>query len=138
LGCISLGLLNWRFGMRPILRQSPLIHSCPIVKETTMTKIKAGITAGAILVLAAFAANPAAARIECRGNFQVSKYGLIATPYCEEEQIAKVAQSYGSRVTAAEVHNNALTKVYLCQTIGYDQRLKGSCAGYSPDNFGPR
>ena len=44
--------------------------------------------------------------------------------------------SYGKRVTAAEVHNNPLTKVYLCQTIGYDSRLKGSCAGYGPDSYG--
>ena len=40
-----------------------------------------------------------------------------------------MARSYGQRVAAAEVHNNPLTKVYLCQTIGYDSRLKGSCAG---------
>ena len=40
-------------------------------------------------------------------------HGLIATPYCEEEQIAFVARSYGQRVAAAEVHNNPLTKVYL-------------------------
>ena len=66
------------------------------------------------------------ARIQCHGNFQVIKYGLIATPYCEEVQIAFVARSYGQWVTAAEVHSNPLTKVYLCQTIGYDLRLKGS------------
>jgi hypothetical protein len=70
-------------------------------------------------------------------NFQVTKYGMIATPYCEEEQIAFVARSYGSKVTAAQVHNDPLTKVYLCQTIGYDQRLKGSCAGYGPDSYAP-
>jgi hypothetical protein len=73
---------------------------------------------------------PAAARIRCQGEFQVTQYGLIATPYCGEEEIARVARSYGSRVTAAEVHNNPLTKVYLCQTIGYDWRLQSPCAGY--------
>ena len=44
--------------------------------------------AAAALLIVAMAA-PAAARIECRGNFQVTKYGLISTPYCEEEQIAR-------------------------------------------------
>jgi hypothetical protein len=88
----------------------------------------------AILTLAA--ASPAAAKIECRGNFQVTKYGLISTPYCEEEQIARVARSYGVNVTGAEVRNNALTKVYLCQVYGYDTRLKGSCAGYAPELYG--
>ena len=91
----------------------------------------------AALLLATMLTSPAAARIECRGNFQVTKYGLIATPYCEEEQIAYVARSYGQNVTGAQVHNNPLTKVYLCQTIGYDSRLKGSCAGYGPDSYAP-
>jgi hypothetical protein len=87
-------------------------------------------------LLAVAVASPAAARIECRGNFQISKYGPIATPYCEEEQIARVAQSYGMRVTATEVHRNPLKKVYLCQIIGNDSRLKGSCAGYAPELYG--
>jgi len=89
-----------------------------------------------VALLAISLASPAVARIECRGNFQITKYGPIATPYCEEEQIARVAQSYGIRVTGAQVHNNPLTKVYLCQTIGDDSRLKGSCAGYAPDLYG--
>jgi len=29
-------------------------------------------------------------RIECHGNFQITKYGPVATPYCEEEQFAYV------------------------------------------------
>jgi hypothetical protein len=94
----------------------------------------ATLAATALVIIAM--ASPAAARIECRGNFQVTKYGLISTPYCEEEQIARVARSYGSKVTGAEVRNNPLTKVYLCQIYGYDIRLKGSCAGYAPELYG--
>jgi hypothetical protein len=91
----------------------------------------------ATLLLALTAPEPVAARIQCQGNFQVTKkYGLIATPYCEEEQIARVARSYGTNVTGDQVRNNPLTKVYLCQTIGYDSRLKGSCAAYGPDSYG--
>ena len=86
-------------------------------------------------LLAIAAASPAAARIECRGNFQITQHGPIATPYCEEEEIARVARSYGMRVTGAEVHGNPLKKVYLCQTIGGDSRLKGSCAGYGPEQY---
>jgi hypothetical protein len=98
-------------------------------------------TCTAALAVMAFmtttSAGPATARIQCQGNFQISKYGPIATPYCEEEQIARVAQSYGWKVTAGEVHNNPLTKVYVCQNLGYDTRLKGSCAGYGPDSYAP-
>ncbi len=82
-----------------------------------------------LFVLAAIP--PAAARIECRENFQVTKHGLISTPYCEELQIARVARSYGFNVTDAEVRNNPNTKVYLCQIIGNDNRLKGSCGAYA-------
>jgi hypothetical protein len=86
-------------------------------------------------LLAIAAASPAAARIECRGNFQITQHGPIATPYCEEEEIARVARSYGMRVTGAEIHRNPLKKVYLCQTIGGDSRLRGSCAGYGPEQY---
>jgi hypothetical protein len=86
-------------------------------------------------LLASAGASPAAAGIECRGNFQVSKYGLISTPYCEEENIARVARSYGMKVTGAQVRKDPLKKVYLCQTIGGDSRLKGSCAGYAPEHY---
>ncbi|HSD92409.1 MAG TPA: hypothetical protein VLB11_05225 [Methyloceanibacter sp.] len=94
----------------------------------------AALAVTALLVTAAI--TPAEARIECRGNFQVSKYGLIATPYCEEENIARVARTYGFKVTGAQVRKDPLKKVYLCQIIGGDTRLKGSCAGYSPDAYG--
>ena len=91
-----------------------------------------------VMALPAMASpEPAAARIQCQGNFAISKYGPIATPYCEEEQIAIVARSYGWKVSGAEIHNNPLRKVYVCQILGSDVRLKGSCAGYGPDSRGP-
>ena len=77
------------------------------------------------------------ALLECKGDFQVTKYGLLATPYCEEENIAIVAQSYGWQVTGSQVRKNPLKKVYICQVLGRDIRLKGSCAGYSPDAYAP-
>jgi hypothetical protein len=78
---------------------------------------------------------PLGSRVECKGDFQVTKYGLLATPYCEEENIAIVAQSYGWQVTGFQVRKNPLKKVYICQVLGRDIRLKGSCAGYSPDAY---
>ena len=67
-----------------------------------------------VVALAVATAAPASAKIQCQGNFQITKHGPIATPYCEEEQIAKVARAYGENVTAAEVRKNPLKKVYLC------------------------
>jgi hypothetical protein len=89
-----------------------------------------GLASFAVVLLTTASPQPAAARIPCDGDFQVTQYGRIATPYCEEEQIAKVANSYGWRVSAAEVHNNPLTKVHLCQIIGQDGRLQAACSAY--------
>ena len=95
--------------------------------------LQAGFTSlAAIMLLSTALLQPAAARILCEGEFQVTQYGLIATPYCGDEEIARVANSCGTRVSAEEVRNNPLTKVYLCQTIGYDWRLQSPCSGYLP------
>jgi hypothetical protein len=76
-----------------------------------------------VLLLTAMLTVPPEARIQCRGNFQMTKYGPIATPYCEEEQIAFVARSYGQSVS--QVRKNPLMKVYLCQTLGLRLAAEG-------------
>jgi hypothetical protein len=91
----------------------------------------------AVLLLAIGWTTPGFARVECKGDFQLTKDGLLATPYCEEENIAIVAQSYGWPVTGSQVRNNPLKTVYICQVLGSDIRLKGSYAGYSPDAYAP-
>jgi hypothetical protein len=99
--------------------------------------LQAGFTGLAAIILLSGTAllQPAAARILCEGEFQVTQYGLIATPYCGDEVIARVAHSYGWR-EAATVHTNPLSKVYICQTLGWDWRLQSPCGGYSPHGGG--
>ena len=104
------------------------------MRERNFIGLVATLISAALLALVV-APEPAAARIKCKGNFQVTKNGLISTPYCQEEQIARVARSYGWKVTAARIHNNPLKKVEVCQALGGDVRLKGSCAGYAPDQY---
>ena len=77
-----------------------------------------------VALLAIASLKPADATVRCQGNFQITKYGPIATPYCEEEQIAIVAQSQGWHVSASEIHNNPLE---VCTALAGDTRLKGSC-----------
>jgi hypothetical protein len=89
----------------------------------------------AIILLSTALLQPANARILCQGEFQVTQYGLIATPYCGDEEIARVAHSYGWR-EAATVRTNPLSKVYICQTLGWDWRLQSPCAGYLPHGGG--
>ena len=91
----------------------------------------------AIVLWGTVSHQPAKARILCQGEFQVTKNGLIATPYCGDEEIARVANSYGWNREAATVHTNPLSKVYICQTLGSDWRLLSPCAGYVPRGVGP-
>jgi|KBSMisStaDraftv2_1062788.scaffolds.fasta_scaffold731591_1 predicted RNA-binding Zn-ribbon protein involved in translation (DUF1610 family) len=99
--------------------------------------LKAGFTGlAATALLSTASLMPADARISCQGEFQVTQYGLIATPYCGDEEIARVANSYGWHRQAATVHTNPLSKVYICQTLGYDWRLQSPCAGYVPRGGG--
>jgi hypothetical protein len=101
--------------------------------------LHAGLTSFAtIVVLSAASIHPAAARILCDGEFQINKYGRIATPYCADQVIARVANEYGWRESAAQVGSNPLAKVYICQTLGTDWRLQGPCAGYVPHGGGIR
>jgi len=86
-------------------------------------------------VLLALTPVPAEAKIKCKGIFQVMKHGLISTPYCQDREIARVAQSYGWKVTFAQVRNDPLKKVYICQALGNDNRLKGACGAYAPDQY---
>src|SRR5262249_68799 len=107
-------------------------------KDPLMSRVlQAGFTdLAAIVLLSAVSLQPAAARILCQGEFQVTKYGLIATPYCADEDIARVANSYGWHREAATVRINPLSKVYICQTLGWDWRLQSPCAGYFPHGGG--
>jgi hypothetical protein len=99
--------------------------------------LHAGLTSFAtIVVLSAASLHPATARIPCDGEFQINKYGRIATPYCADQVIARVANEYGWRESAAQVGSNPLAKVYICQTLGTDWRLQGPCAGYVPHGGG--
>ena len=99
--------------------------------------LQAGFTGlAAIILLSTEMLQPAAARTLCQGEFQVTKYGLIATPYCGDEEIARVAKSYGWHREAATVRTNPLSKVYICQTLGYDWRLQSPCAGSIPRGGG--
>lgn len=78
----------------------------------------------------------AAAKIKCQGIYQITKKnGLISTPYCQELQIARVARSYGWKVTDSQVRNDALKKVYICQALGGDVRLKGACGAYGTRQY---
>ena len=90
---------------------------------------------GLCVVLLLSCPTPAAAKIRCQGIFQVNKNGLVSTQICRDRQIARVARSYGWRVSDDEVRNKPLKKVQICRALGGDNRLKGACGAYSRQNY---
>ena len=52
------------------------------------------------------AAAPAEARIRCDGNYQIVNGQPHATPFCQDENLARVARSYGMRVSGSAMRNS--------------------------------
>ena len=70
----------------------------------------------------------AQARIECDGNFQVGRGGqTFASPYCQEQNLARVAQTYGIRTSAQAIRESDSVKGQVCRTIGHDMRVRDTC-----------
>ncbi len=71
------------------------------------------------------------ARIVCDGPFQVVKgHGSLATPYCEDEFLARVARQYGLRVKGSAVRANPHVKLDVCRLVGSDIRVSHICSDY--------
>ncbi len=84
----------------------------------------------------ATSALPAMAKIACtRDGFQIVQGNLLATPYCQDQLLARVAREYGLRVSDAEVRNNPNSKRRICRFVGRDIRVQPTCA---ETNYGRR
>lgn len=95
---------------------------------------KALISAASIAILAAIGSAPASA-IECEGNFQIQRNGnSIATPFCQDGYLAIVAREHGMNVSAKAIRYNPSVKERACRLVGYDIRVKDTCAPYRDDN----
>lgn len=70
---------------------------------------------------------PADARIKCVDGNQIVSGSPIATPYCQDELVAKVAREHGMKVSAASIRNNPNLKRNVCQLVGRDNRIYIAC-----------
>lgn len=85
------------------------------------------MAAGVALILP----QPAEAKIKCKGRYQVVKgHGHLATPYCADGYLAKVARSYGVRISAATIRHNPNRKAEVCTLVGNDIRVSDICSQY--------
>ena len=109
-----------------------LLRLAPAFRKAAMDRyLPSGFATLAFTAFWRFVASPAEARIRPR-KFQVTKDGLIATPYCEGENIARVARAMAF-TSPEEVRKNGLKKVYLCQTSVANPD-EGVCGVYAPDS----
>lgn len=99
-------------------------------REGAVMGVTRGLLVGVGLAAVVLGAGAANAKIICRGAFQIVDGQPIATPYCEDANVAAVAREYGIRVSAREVRTNPGVKARVCRTIGYDNRVQSACTGY--------
>jgi hypothetical protein len=83
--------------------------------------------AGGLMIAAAGGAN---AKIRCDGRWQINSGERISTPYCEDAYLARVAQSYGSHVSAEALRQSPTTKRSICNFVGADIRVQDICSGW--------
>jgi hypothetical protein len=86
--------------------------------------------------LVVVAAAPADARMRCDGNYQIINGQPHATPYCQDENLAQVARSYGLRVSGSAMRNSPSEKQRVCAFLGSDIRVREACHGYGQDGRG--
>ena len=96
--------------------------------------IKGNLLAGLVAVFATAIPGEGYAGINCSGRYQVVKgYGHIATPYCEDEYLARVARSYGTRVSGSAIRRSPGRKAEICRFVGHDSRVSDICSNYRQD-----
>jgi len=80
----------------------------------------------AIVVAAAVLAAPAGA-IKCKRGNQLVEGQWIATPYCQDEQLAQVARQHGLRASGSKIRNNPNFRIEICRTVFNDIRVQITC-----------
>lgn len=70
------------------------------------------------------------AGIQCQGTAQVIPGGgLHVTPYCEDHNLARVAQQVGSKITFRQIRTNPNAKEQICRLLAGDIRVGSACVG---------
>jgi hypothetical protein len=101
-----------------------------------MQKLKATIVAIGILLFMG-GRHSALAEIACSNGFQNVQGSWLATPYCQDELVAKVAHEYGSKVSVEAIRGNPNLMRAVCRLIGQDIRVKQRCDQANPSENDP-
>ncbi len=80
------------------------------------------------LGLLAATALPVAARIRCDGDFQIVEGREVATPYCSDQSLVRVAREHGDDVSGRDVRANPGLKAGVCRFVGSSPSISSDCA----------
>jgi hypothetical protein len=86
------------------------------------------LTSGLFTLAQGGAANAA---IQCDGNYQIVNGNPVGSPYCREMTLARVARSYGWRISDEAIRYSESTRSQVCRAIGYDNRVHEICSPYN-------
>lgn len=76
------------------------------------------------------------ARIRCQEGYQRVDGRLIASPYCGDEYLARVARGYGMRVSGSAIRRSISKKDEACRLVGGDNRVRDICIGHRNERDG--
>lgn len=75
----------------------------------------------------ALAASGPAYAINCEQGYQRVQGNLIATPFCQDEYLARVARDFGLKASGERIRNNPSYKREVCRLVGRDIRVQTAC-----------
>jgi hypothetical protein len=87
------------------------------------------VVSGAIVLVSAGGAEAA---IRCKDGYQIVQGNYLATPYCQDDLLARVAREYGMRASAAAIRGNPNYKKEVCRLVGRDIRVQNHCLDAFP------
>lgn len=95
------------------------------LRDRTRRMLPIAIIAAGLVTLV----SPASA-INCNGQYQIVQGQELATPYCQDNYLAKIARQYGMHVSDATIRNNPNKKAEVCRFMGFDTRVSNICQQY--------
>ncbi len=98
--------------------------------------MKWAILPAAAVVL--FLTLPASAAIRCNGNYQVVNGSEISTPYCRDQQLARLGRQRGFKYSDGEIRNNPSAKRELCRYMNSNIEVQTACGEVDGDDHGSR
>lgn len=87
-----------------------------------------------IAVLALAAITPASAAIRCDGSFQINSQGEFESPYCKEENLARIARQAGIAVTADQIRRSFSLEQDVCRQLGSNIEVANICGQFQRDH----